>query len=112
MITCVQSHTRVAAVAIGLFGLAWSGLSPSEAATTFNRSTVLNVDDARRTITIRTQEGDTWTLSVSDPDLLKDKHIAQGDRVSIDIDFDDRVTKIVELSDQPPQVPTQSEDRP
>jgi hypothetical protein len=92
---------RRAAVAVGL--LCALGLIVVEAAqaTTFTRSTVLSVDQASKTVTFRTQTGQTWTLPVAHPDLLKDKPLATGDQVSIDLDLDDRITEIAKLSEPP-----------
>lgn len=75
----------------------WIGMMSaySEAATNFNGSTILGIDHKERTITFRTKEGDKWTLPVEDVELLKKEHIAQGDQVSIEIDPNDRITKVV-----------------
>jgi hypothetical protein len=80
----------------------------SEAATNFNGSTVIGID--QRSITFKTREGQTWTLTLADPNLLKNEQIAKGDQVSIEIDMDDRITKIVKISSQSPSAQTQSRD--
>ncbi len=84
-----------------LFFPAGAILPVSHAATSFNGSTIIGVNQAERTITFRTKEGDKWTLPVDDPELLKGERIAQGDQVSIEIGTDDRITKILKPSDQP-----------
>lgn len=80
----------------------------SEAATNFNGSTVIGID--QRSITFKTREGQTWTLTLADPSVLKNEQIAKGDQVSIEIDMDDRITKIVKISSQSPSAQTQSRD--
>jgi hypothetical protein len=83
---------------------------PSEATTNFNGSTVVSVDHAQRSITFQTKEGQTWTLSVADPSVLKNEQIAKGDHVSLEIDPDDRVTKIIKISGVPSSTQTPSRD--
>ena len=73
----------------------------SEAVSTFIGSTVLSMDQAQRTITFRTKEGQSWTLPVADPNILKKEQVTTGDQVSIELDPNDRVTKIIKLSEQP-----------
>lgn len=78
------------------------GIVPtSEAATNFNGSTITGIDEAKRTVTFRTREGQSWTLPVVDPELLKNDRISQGDQVSIEIDLNDQIIKILKPSDQP-----------
>jgi len=72
----------------------------AEAATTFNGSTIVSFDDAQRTITFQTMEGQVWTLPVSDPNLMKQETISKGDRVGIEIDLDDRIIKITKLGEK------------
>jgi hypothetical protein len=81
-----------------------------QAATTFIGSIVTAIDQTQRTITIHTKEGQSWTLPVADPDILKKERVSKGDQVSIEIDLNDRVTKIIKLSEQPRSEQTQSLD--
>jgi len=82
--------------------------SRTESATTFTASTIEGVDQAHQTITIHTREGQSWTLSVDNPDLIAKEHIAKGDQVSIEFDpTSDKVIKIIRLAHQ-----TQAEMRP
>lgn len=81
-----------------------------QAATTFIASTVTAIDQTQRTITIHTREGQSWTLPVADPDILKKERVSKGDQVSIEIDLNDRVTKIIKLSEQPRSEQIQSLD--
>jgi hypothetical protein len=82
----------------------------SEAATTFIGSTILGIDQTQRTITFQTREGQSWTLPVADPNILKKEQITNGEQVSIEIDLDERITKIIKLSGHPGSEPSQSRD--
>ena len=61
--------------------------------TTFMKVSVQAVDTSAHRLTFRTMEGQVWTLTAASPELLKDLHT--GDICSLEIDSDDRVTKIV-----------------
>jgi hypothetical protein len=61
--------------------------------TTFTKVSVQSVDTSAHRLTFRTIEGQVWTLTAASPDILKDLHT--GDICSLEIDSDDRVTKIV-----------------
>ena len=91
-----------------LLWLAGATVGTSDATTTFSVSTIMDIDNAQRTITFKTHEGQTWTLPVADPNILKKETVAQGDKVSIEIDLNNRITKIVKLSEpsqsEPPRV--------
>ena len=95
-----RSKTVMLSMTLCLFCAVGSNVLPSLAATNFNRSTVVGIDQAQRSITFRTTEGQTWTLPVVDPSMLKNEQLAKGDQVSIEIDLDDRITKIVKTSGQ------------
>lgn len=73
----------------------------SNATTVFGGSKIITIDQDQRTITFKTKEGQTWTLPVTDPDLLKRHGIAKDDQVTIEIDLDDRISNVVKLSDVP-----------
>lgn len=92
----------IAIMAALLLCMGGLGVQSSDAATSFNGSTVTAVDEQKGTITFRTRDGQTWTLPVSDPELIKKKQVTQGEQVSIEIDLDDRITKIAKPSDSPP----------
>ena len=81
--------------------LAGTSVLTSEAATTFNGSTIVGVDQARRTITFKTREGETVTLEVADPNVLKEKKVTKGEQVSIEIDLNDRITKVLQHFEPP-----------
>lgn len=89
-----------ALIAVALFALT-GGVATSEAATNFNGSTIIAVDQNERTVTFRTKDGEKWTLPVENPDLVKDGRVKEGEQVSIELDLDDRITKILKPSDFP-----------
>lgn len=96
-----------AILASSLLSLAGLGPSASEATTTFIGSTIERIDAAQQTITFRTREGQSWTLRLADPKLLTKEPISKGDQVSIEIDPNDRITKIVKLAQLPESGQTQ-----
>ena len=77
----------------------FSMITSADAATVFGGSRIVGIDQAQRTITFKTKDGQTWTLPVVDPNVLKQQPIANGDQVTIEIDLDDRITKVLKLSD-------------
>jgi hypothetical protein len=83
----------------------------SNAATTFGGSRILAIDQDQRTITFKTKEGETWTLPVTDPNLLNQQSITKEDQVTIEIDLDDRITKVIKPSDGPTPPRAEAEDR-
>ena len=85
-------------------------VATSDAATVFGGSKIVGIDQSQRTITFKTKEGQTWTLPVADPNVL-DHQIAKGDDVTIELDLNDRITKVVKMSDVPPASPAQQEER-
>ena len=76
-------------------------VATSDATTTFGGSRVIAIDQEQRTITFKTNEGQTWTLPVTDPDLLNRQSIAKNDQVTIEIDLNDRISNVIKLSDVP-----------
>ncbi|HEU0068772.1 MAG TPA: hypothetical protein VFQ26_05850 [Nitrospiraceae bacterium] len=90
-------------IAIATLFLLWTVVSTefvSEAATTFSGS-IIGIDQAQRTITFQTVTGQTWTISVTDPNILK-QQVAKGDWVMIDVELNDsdlsrRITKITKI---------------
>jgi hypothetical protein len=69
----------------------------------------MGVDQAQRTITFKTKEGQTWTLPLADPNVLNRQQIANGDDVTIELDLNDRITKVVKLSEVAPTPPAQQQ---
>ena len=93
---------KIAIMAICLFCMIGGVALISEAETTFTGSTVIGLDQVKRMVTFTTKEGETWTLPVTDPNLLHKDQVAKGDGVSIEIDLNDRISKITKLSERTP----------
>jgi hypothetical protein len=100
---------RTSVLAILIVFLLGIGLTvlPSDAATTYNGSTIVGIDESQRTVTFRARDGKKWTLPVENPNVLN--QLAEGDVVSIELDLNDKITKIVKRSDQPQAAHTEGE---
>jgi hypothetical protein len=85
-------------------------VATSDAATTFGGSRIIAIDQDQRTITFKTKEGETWTLPVTDPNLLNQPSLKE-DQVTIEIDLNDRITKVVKPSAEPNPPRAETEDR-
>jgi len=88
--------------------LLWTTLAlvhNSEAATTFSGA-IVGIDQAQRTITFQTIDGQTWALALSDSTLLKQEQVAKGDRVRIEVDVSGKITKITKIFEPPSSVRT------
>ena len=84
----------------------------SDAATIFGGSRIIAIDQGQQTITFKTKEGQTWTLPVQDPNLLKQQSSSEDEQVTIEIDLNDRTINVVKLSDEARSAPrTETEDR-
>ena len=68
-------------------------ISPAFGDTTFTNSTVESLDRDAGLLTIRTGDGNAWSLHVESADLMKG--LEKGDRISLEIGPDDQVKKIV-----------------
>ena len=75
-------------------------LEESPAALTYTHVRVEAVDAAGRSLTYKTAEGEVWTLAALSADMLSGLH--RGDTCSLEIDFDNRVTKIVKIDSTSP----------
>lgn len=96
-------------IALATIYLLWAAIAAvltSEAATTF-AGAIIGIDQAQRTITFQTMDGQTWALAVADSNILKQEQVAKGDRVRIEIDLSGKITKITKIPDQPLPEPTQ-----
>lgn len=60
---------------------------------TFTGATVESVDPEGRKVGVRTQQGENWSLEVTRNELLKD--LKEGDRVSLELNSNDRVKNII-----------------
>ncbi len=72
----------------------------SPAALTYTRVRVEAVDQASQSLTFKTTDGEVWTLAALSADMLTDLH--KGDTCSVEIDLDNRVTKIVKIDSASP----------
>lgn len=72
----------------------------SQASLAYTRVRVEAVDTATPSLTFKTAEGDVWTLQAVSADLLQNLH--KGDTCSVEIDLQDRVTKIVKVEPTSP----------
>lgn len=74
--------------------------SPSQAtlvaSTTFIGSTIEDIDLAGMKITIKTDQGESLSLSVANAEIMKG--LTKGDRVSLELDVQGRVMKIVKIT--------------
>lgn len=102
--------SRITIITVCLLCLVGATALTSNAATSFNGSTIVNVDQAQRTITFQTREGENWTLPVADPEILKEVRVSKGDQVSIEIDPNDKITRIFKASGPSPSPQSQSHD--
>lgn len=91
---------QIAVMTFCLLGIVGATALTAEAGSTYNKSTVVGIDQTQRTITFQTMDGQTLTLPVSDPNILKNGHVSKGDRVSIEIDMGNKITKVTKLSEQ------------
>jgi hypothetical protein len=89
-------------IAALLFTLVIPLIAPEEsaAALTYTRVKVEAVDAASQRLTFKTAEGEVWTLAALSPDILGGLH--KGDTCSLEIDVDNRVTKIVKIDSTSP----------
>jgi hypothetical protein len=95
-------------IELATISLLWTTLAvilTSEAATTF-AGAIVGIDQAQRTITFQTMEGQTWALALSNSNLLKKEQVAKGDRVRIEVDLSGKITKIMKLTEPPSSVRT------
>lgn len=79
-----------------------SGIAPvlvipteTHASLAYTRVSVEAVDTAAPSLTFKTIEGDVWTLRATSADILQG--LKKGDTCSVELDFEDRVTKIVKV---------------
>ena len=70
------------------------------AALTYTRVSIEAVDTAAPSLTFKTAEGEVWTLAAFSADILNGLH--KGDTCSVEIDLDNRVTKIVKIDSPSP----------
>jgi hypothetical protein len=71
-----------------LLGIAWAG-------STFIGSTVMEIGQDGRQVKIRTLQGESFSLDVANPEVIKG--VNKGDQVSLELDSQDRVNKMVKV---------------
>lgn len=83
-------------------GIATSLVGPpmTVASMAYTRVSIEAVDMALPSLTFRTIEGQVWTLPAASADLLKG--VQKGDTCSVEIDLENRVTKIVKVDSTSP----------
>jgi hypothetical protein len=95
-------------IELATISLLWTALAvvlTSEAATTF-AGAIVGIDQAQRTITFQTIDGQTWALALSDSTILKQEQVAKGDRVKIEVDLSGKITKITKIAEPPSSIRT------
>ncbi len=77
-------------------------VAPTEslAALSYTRVKIEAVDTAAPSLTFKTSEGEVWTLTAFPADILKG--VQKGDTCSVEIDLENRVTKIVKIDSTAP----------
>ena len=77
-------------------------VAPTEslASLAYTRVSIEAVDIAAASVTFKTIEGQIWTLQAASADILQGLH--RGDTCSVEIDLDNRVTKIVKVESTSP----------
>jgi carbonic anhydrase/acetyltransferase-like protein (isoleucine patch superfamily) len=104
--------TRLAIATICLLCTIGATVLISEAATIF-AGAIVGIDQVQRTITFQTREGRTWTIPVTDSNILTQQQVAMGDRVRIEVevsesDLSQRITKITKTREGQEFEPTKS----
>lgn len=61
--------------------------------TTLTGATIEHIDQDSQKLGVRTQQGENWSLEVTNNEVLRDLHA--GDRVSLELNSDDRVKNVV-----------------
>jgi hypothetical protein len=69
-------------------------------ATTLTGATVESVDAAKQTVSVKTKDGQSYTLHVQDPELLKKYNLKKGDQISMQVDTNNNVIQIVKPDSQ------------
>jgi hypothetical protein len=85
-----------------LAGVGGTFVPPTEtfAALAYTRVSIQAVDAAAPSLTFKTSEGQVWTLMALSADILKG--LQKGDTCSVEIDLENRITKIVRVDSTSP----------
>jgi hypothetical protein len=68
--------------------------------TTLTGATIENVDPANQTVSVKTKDGQSYTLRVLDPELLKKYNLKKGDQISVQVDTNNNVIQIANPDSQ------------
>lgn len=68
--------------------------------TTLTGATVESVDAAKQTVSVKTKDGQSYTLHVQDPELLKKYNLKKGDQISVQVDTNNNVIQIAKPDSQ------------
>ncbi len=66
---------------------------------TLTGATIEDVDVGQHNMTIKTKEGQSWTLMVAHPELLKNHSVQVGDHVSIEVGSNNHVITIAKADE-------------
>jgi hypothetical protein len=69
-------------------------------ATTLTGATVESVDADKQTVSVKTKDGQSYTLHVQDPELLKKYNLKKGDQISMQVDTNNNVIQIAKPDSQ------------
>jgi hypothetical protein len=69
-------------------------------ATTMTGATVENVDAGKQTVSVKTKDGQSYTLRVQDPELLKKYDLKKGDQISMQVDTNNNIIEIAKPDSQ------------
>jgi hypothetical protein len=69
-------------------------------ATTLTGVTIESVDAAKQTVSVKTKDGQSYTLHVQDPELLKKYNLKKGDQVSMQVDTNNNIIQIAKPDSQ------------
>lgn len=89
---------RLIALAVGLCWLPAVALAANPAKT-YTGTTIENIDAGKQTVSIKTKTGESWTLHVTDPDMLKKYNLKKGDQVSVEVDTNNNIIKIAKAGE-------------
>lgn len=96
----MKSFILIGTLILSMFVVPLTAPVEGFAALTYTRVSIEAVDTAAPSLTFKTAEGEVWTLAAFPADILNG--LQKGDTCSVEIDLDNRVTKIVKLDSPSP----------
>ncbi len=100
-------HKHIFAALMFVWGMETIGPARgSDTAAVFPVSSVESVDVRNQLLTFKTTDGRLWLLRVADPAAMKRESLTKGDLVSLEVDLDDQIVKILKVAH-----PSQAEPR-